>query len=40
MPKVDESKQNKGMNNTPQDKQEAINKEYYSRLQTLDLVLE
>lgn len=32
MPRVNEGKQNKGMNNTPYDKQEAINKEYYSRL--------
>ena len=32
MPIVDESKQNKGVNNNTQNKQMAINMEYYNRL--------
>lgn len=32
MPRVDESKQNKGVNNNTQNKQMAINMEYYNRL--------
>lgn len=39
MPIVDESKQNKGVNNNTRNRQMAIDMEYYNRLIILDLNL-
>ena len=39
MPRVDESKQNKGVNNNTRNRQMAIDMEYYNRLNHLDLNL-